>query len=116
MESQFQCPVELTLDVIGGKWKALIIWHLRGQVLRFSELRRKIPRITQKMLTQQLRELERDGMVMRKVYAEVPPRVEYWLSPEGEGLGPILEAMLQWGESHARRTGITMACKDDPKA
>ena len=71
------CPVEWTLEVIGGKWKCVILWHVRGRVRRFSELRRLIPGATQKMLTAQLRQLERDGLIERKVYAQVPPKVEY---------------------------------------
>lgn len=97
------CPVEITLRVIAGKWKPLILWHLAGRMLRFSELRRSMAGITQRMLTQQLRELERDGVVARKVYAEVPPRVEYSLTEFGRTLGPILRLMCKWGEEHARR-------------
>jgi DNA-binding HxlR family transcriptional regulator len=96
------CPVQVTLAVIGGKWKPLILWHLRGATLRFGELRRRIPDITQKMLTSQLRELEADGIVERRVFAQVPPRVEYSLSEYGRTLGPTLEAMCEWGVRHAR--------------
>jgi DNA-binding HxlR family transcriptional regulator len=96
----YQCPVEATLDMIGGKWKVLILWHLKGKVCRFSELKRLIPNITQKMLTQQLRELEADGLVYRRVYAEVPPKVEYSLTEYGKTLNPILEMMCQWGAKH----------------
>jgi DNA-binding HxlR family transcriptional regulator len=91
-----KCPAETTLDVIGGRWKVPILWHLFSGTLRFSELRRALPDITQKMLTQQLRELEHDGVVARKVYAEVPPKVEYSLTPRGLSLRPVVEAMCHW--------------------
>jgi len=93
----YRCPVEVTLDVIGGKWKSLILWHLKHNVLRFSQLQRRLPRITQKMLTQQLRDLERDGLVFRQVYPEVPPRVEYSLTELGFSVVPILDQMYEWG-------------------
>ena len=91
-------PVEVTLDLMGGKWKMLILWLLRDRIFRFSELKRKIPKITQKMLTQQLRELESDGIINRKVYAQVPPKVEYSLTDLGKSFLPILKAMHKWGE------------------
>lgn len=97
----YRCPVEITLEVIGGKWKALILWHLSFRTLRFSQLRRRLPGVTQKMLTQQLRELEGDGLVHRAVYAEVPPRVEYSLTANGETLKPLLSAMCEWGKVFA---------------
>jgi DNA-binding HxlR family transcriptional regulator len=95
------CPVEWTLEVVGGKWKCVILWHVRGRVRRFSELRRLIPGATQKMLTAQLRQLERDGLIERKVYAQVPPKVEYSISAYGQSLSPLLELMCKWGLSHA---------------
>ena len=91
------CPAELTLQFIGGRWKCVIWWHLRKDLKRFGELRRAIPRITQTMLTQQLKELERDGIVHRKAYAEVPPRVEYSLTKFGKTLKPVVHAMVRWG-------------------
>ena len=94
------CPVEWTLEVIGGKWKCVILWHVRGRVRRFSELRRLIPGATQKMLTAQLRQLERDGLIERKVYAQVPPKVEYSISDYGRTLSPLLEQMGKWGLAH----------------
>jgi DNA-binding HxlR family transcriptional regulator len=93
----YNCPVEATVDVIGGKWKAPILWYLRSGTKRFAELKKLMPSITERMLTQQLRELEADGVVARKVYAVVPPRVEYSLTDFGGSLEPILELMCKWG-------------------
>ena len=96
------CPVETSLELLSGKCKPRILWKLHEQgVLRFGELRRQLPDITAKMLTQQLRELERDGLVHRQVYAQVPPKVEYSLSEFGNTLKPILDMIAQWGtENH----------------
>jgi DNA-binding HxlR family transcriptional regulator len=91
------CPAEITLAVIGGRWKVLILYQLFQSVKRFSELQRAIGGITQKMLTQQLREMERDGIVLRTVFAQVPPKVEYRLTPRGESLKPVVNAMCRWG-------------------
>jgi DNA-binding HxlR family transcriptional regulator len=99
------CPVEVTLNLIDGKWKGVILFHLQAGTCRFGELRRRMPRITQRMLTRQLRSLEEDGLITRKVYAEVPPRVEYALSDIGEELRPVIDVLNAWGEAyHARRT------------
>jgi DNA-binding HxlR family transcriptional regulator len=95
------CPVQVTLDVIGGRWKTLALYHLRGGTRRFNELRRLMPGVTQRVLTATLRELERDGVVHREIFAEVPPRVEYSMTPLGRSLHPILEAMAAWGASRA---------------
>lgn len=98
---QYYCSMELTLHIIGGKWKPLIIYHLGNEnVQRFSELKRSMPRITQKMLTQQLRELEADGIVHRTVYPQVPPKVEYSLTEMGESVVPVLRQMCQWGNRY----------------
>lgn len=94
----YGCTVEMTLDVIGGKWKGVILYHLLGGTKRFNELRRLLPGVTQRMLTLQLRELEEDGLVTRKVYAEVPPRVEYSLTEFGTSLKPLLLMMKEWGQ------------------
>ncbi|MFN7990580.1 MAG: helix-turn-helix domain-containing protein [Candidatus Micrarchaeia archaeon] len=99
------CPVEATLKVLGGKWKILILFHLNGDARRFSEIRRSIPGITEKMLTQQLKELEADGVVSRKVYPQVPPKVEYAITKYGKTLDPVIRAMCQWGMGHTRRNG-----------
>ncbi|MGE5372460.1 MAG: winged helix-turn-helix transcriptional regulator [Solirubrobacterales bacterium] len=99
-ESGYNCPVEVTLELIGGKWKPVILWHLAQQTMRFNELRRLLPRVTQKMLTQQLRDLERDGLIVRTVYTQVPPKVEYSLSELGQSFSPILQAMCQWGDAY----------------
>jgi len=94
------CPVEATLDLIGGKWKAIILYHLRDQVLRFNELQRRLTGISQRLLTKQLRELEEVGFVSRTVYAEVPPKVEYRLTKKGETLRPVIRALEIWGEDY----------------
>ena len=104
------CPVAATLHLIGGKYKALLLWHLSGKVLRFNQLRRLVPEATPKMLTQQLRELEADGLITRKVYPVVPPRVDYALTDKGQSLFPILEAMYKWGSVLMRSEGLTPEC------
>ncbi len=95
-----KCPVETALDVLAGKWKILILWYLRSETKRFNELHKLLPRTTQKMLIQKLRELEEDGIVHREVYPVVPPKVEYSLTEYGETLKPILKQLYLWGEIH----------------
>lgn len=109
-EKVYHCPLEATIDLIDGKWKCLILWHLNDKVLRFSELQRMMPAVTQKMLTQQLRDLERDGLLTRQAYAEIPPRVEYRLTALGQSLLPILSAMCDWGTGYLTARGQTAAC------
>jgi len=109
---EFYCPVKLTADIIGGKWKPLILFYLEGKTRRFGELQKLIPGMTKKMLTQHLRELERDEIVHRKVYAEVPPKVEYSLTKHGESLKPILKLMSAWGAKHRARYGIPKTQND----
>lgn len=100
------CSVELTLDLIGGKWKGVILYRLLTEkVLRFNELRRLLPNITQRMLTNQLRELEGVGLIARKVYAEVPPKVEYRLTDYGQTLAPVIQTLKAWGDAHLDRHG-----------
>ncbi|HBW34879.1 helix-turn-helix domain-containing protein [Desulfosporosinus sp. BICA1-9] len=99
--NEYQCSMELTLAIIGGKWKALILWHLADKTLRYSELRKTLPTVTPKMLTQQLRELEDSGLVKRFIYTQIPPKVEYSLTQVGKSLLPILDAMCKWGQNYA---------------
>jgi DNA-binding HxlR family transcriptional regulator len=114
MCSEIGCPVEATLKVLGGKWKILIIYHLNGSAKRFSEIRRSIPGITEKMLTQQLKELEADGVVNRKVYPQVPPKVEYSITKYGKTLGPVIIEMRKWGLEHRKRNGVARMQGEGP--
>jgi DNA-binding HxlR family transcriptional regulator len=108
------CAVEATLDLIDGKWKGVILFHLQSGTQRFGELRKRMPGITQRMLTKQLRALEDDNLVVRKVYAEVPPRVEYTLSEIGESLRPVIDTLKAWGERHQAR--LCCAAADEIQA
>ena len=94
------CAVEATLRFIDGKWKGVILWHLLAETLRFNQLRRLLPSVTQRMLTNQLRELEQDGLVARRIYAQIPPKVEYSLTERGRTLAPVLLALKAWGDAH----------------
>lgn len=94
------CPAESTVELIGGRWKIVILWYLFQDIKRFSELQRSLHGVTQKVLTQQLRDMELDGLVTRTVYAQVPPKVEYSLTPLGVSLKPVVEAMHRWGMAH----------------
>lgn len=102
---EFNCPVRITTEILGGKWKPLILYFLRDRICRFGELQKLMPRATKKMLAQKLRELEGDDIVRRKVYAQMPPRVEYSLTRHGQSLRPILELMASWGTEHRARHG-----------
>lgn len=104
------CPVETTIELIGGKYKALILWHLSESTLRFSELRKAITGATAKMLTQQLRELEAQSLVHREVYPVIPPKVEYSLTAKGKSLMPVLIAMRDWGAEFLRSNNIEPTC------
>lgn len=95
--------VQTTLKILGGKWKILILWHLKDEARRFSELKRLMPEITEKMLIQQLRELEKDEIINRKVYSDVPPKVEYSFTSYGRSLEPALKVLCEWGEEHLKR-------------
>ena len=107
---EYNCPVGTTIDLIGGKYKSLILWHLTGVTLRFGELRRLIPHATPKMLTQQLRELEKANLVIRTVYPVVPPKVEYELSDLGVSIKPILQAMYSWGADYLKNNDKDVNC------
>lgn len=102
----FYCPVDLTLSVIGGRWKGLVFWNLRNGPRRFSELKRILVGINDKMLTQVLRELEKSGVVSRTVYEIIPLRVEYALTEEGEKLLPVMALMSSWGEKFAVQPSV----------
>ncbi|MDD4887780.1 MAG: helix-turn-helix domain-containing protein [Thiomonas sp.] len=99
------CVVEATLSLIDGKWKGVVLYHLLDGTLRFNELRRRLPNVTQRMLTNQLRELETDGLIARKVYAQVPPKVEYSLTARGRSLQPVMAALKAWGDAHIALAG-----------
>ncbi len=97
------CPVIVVQNLISGKWKLVILWNLSQQTRRFNELQKRIPQISQGILTQQLRELERDGLVHREVYKEVPPKVEYSLTDIGQSLMPVMGVIAEWGNSYINR-------------
>lgn len=101
--SAYNCPVEATIELIGGKYKAVILWHLIDGVLRFNEIQKLVPQATAKMLTQQLRELEADGLLNRLVYPVIPPKVEYSLSDFGKSIIPILDVMCSWGTDYLNK-------------
>ena len=110
MSHNEHCPVEATLELIGGKYKSLILWHLADGTLRFSQLRREIAGITPKMLTQQLRELESHALIHREVFPIVPPKVEYSLTELGKSLMHLLVAMRDWGSSYLRSKDLEPCC------
>ena len=122
-KEQVGCPVEITLALLGNKWKVLILRELFTGTKRFGELSRGVPGISQKMLTQQLRQMEQDNLVKRKIYAEVPPRVEYSLTEIGRSLSPILDAMHKWGTKYRMMNGKKgtekkqegIACEAEPE-
>lgn len=101
--SDYRCAMELSLHLIGGKWKSLILLDLSERTLRFNELRREIPQATQRMLTLQLRELEDDGLIARKIYPQIPPKVEYSLTNSGREVIPVLESLCVWGDAFAKK-------------
>ncbi len=98
-----ECPFDIAMNMVSGRWKLLILWRLMKGPLRFAALQRLLPHITQKTLTQQLREMEADELISRKAYAEVPPRVEYSLTPLGESVKPVLQELCQWGKDYQSR-------------
>lgn len=101
-EAKFHCPVDAALSLLGGKYKCIILWHLMQRTHRYGELHRLIPQATPKMLTQQLRELEVNGVIHREVYPVVPPRTEYSLTELGRSLAPIIQAMCDWGKANMK--------------
>lgn len=111
-KTQYRCAVEATVKVAGGKWKALIIYYLLSGTKRFGELGKLIGGVTQRSLTLQLRELEADGIISREIFAEVPPRVEYSLTPFGLTLAPVLDAMKLWGDNYIGHLEIEKQCAD----
>ena len=106
------CAVEATLQFIDGKWKGVILYHLLQGTLRFNAIRKRLPNITQRMLTTQLRELERDGFVLRTVYPEVPPKVEYSLTARGRTLEPVIMTLKRWGDEHTTFGRVPEVCAD----
>lgn len=110
MELTNDCPVGATLDLIGGKYKALILWHLAENTLRFSQLNKLIPSATPKMLTQQLREMETQDLIHREVFPVVPPKVEYSLTDLGRSLLPVLIAMRDWGAEYLHSKNLISSC------
>lgn len=101
----YHCALDVTMELVGGKWKTIVLWYLRKDKKRFSELRKLIPGITEKMLSLQLRQLEKDGFVSRTIHPEVPPRVEYALTPHGRTLLPLLEEIAKWGRRMGEEHG-----------
>ncbi len=106
---------KLTLDLVGGKWKGVIVYHLLDTTLRFNELRRRLPTATQRMLTRQLRELEECGLVHREIFPQVPPRVDYSLTEEGRSLAPIILAMHDWGTRRLKRQQKSSGVRAQPR-
>ena len=110
-QSITRCPVDATINMIGGKYKSLILWKLITETtLRFSQLRKEIPTATPKMLTQQLRELEANGLIHRQVFPVVPPKVEYSLTNFGKSIRPVLESMYIWGSDYLNNQGLQVNC------
>jgi DNA-binding HxlR family transcriptional regulator len=104
-EKTYHCALDVTMDFIGGKWKTVVLWYLRNKTLRFGELRKQIPDITEKMLSIQLKKLENDGLIKREVFPEVPLRVEYSLTDFGKTLTPVIEAIAKWGRELGEMEG-----------
>jgi DNA-binding HxlR family transcriptional regulator len=107
----YHCAMDVAMSYVGGKWKTVVLWYLRNKTLRFGELKKQIPQITEKMLSLQLKALEEDGLVQREVFAEVPLRVEYSLTEFGKTLVPMLEAIAQWGRALGEKEGELVEVK-----
>ncbi|MDB5282466.1 MAG: HxlR family transcriptional regulator [Bacteroidota bacterium] len=104
-EKTYHCALDVTMDYIGGKWKTVVLWYLRNKTMRFGEIKKQIPDITEKMLSLQLKSLEEDGVIKREVFAEVPLRVEYSMTEFGQTLIPVVEAIAKWGRALAEQDG-----------
>jgi DNA-binding HxlR family transcriptional regulator len=104
-EKSYHCAMDITMDFIGGKWKTVVLWYLKDKTLRFGELKKQIPDITEKMLSIQLKNLEDDGLIKRKVYTQIPLKVEYSLTDFGKTLIPILNAIAKWGRNLGQENG-----------
>jgi DNA-binding HxlR family transcriptional regulator len=107
----YHCAMDVAMSFVGGKWKTVVLWYLRNKTLRFGELKKQIPQITEKMLSLQLKALEEDGLVKREVFTEVPLRVEYSLTEFGKTLVPMLEAIAQWGRAFGEKEGELVEVK-----
>jgi DNA-binding HxlR family transcriptional regulator len=104
-QRRYYCQVELAMDLLGGKWKGVILWYLQGGTLRFTDIKKRIVTISEKVLIRELRELEKAGLITRKIYPEVPPKVEYCLSEFGQTLAPVLNAVSEFGLNYATKFG-----------
>lgn len=113
MSRNYNSAMELTINVIGGRWKVLILWYLMEKPYRHGELKRKLSKISTKMLVEQLRELESDQLITRKSFPEMPVRVEYSLTPQGKSLKPILDLLCDWGYDYIKEMGIAFECCDE---
>lgn len=107
--TNFNCPVEATISLIGGKYKAVILWHLIDKPLRYNEISKRLPKATAKMLAQQLRELENDGLIIRTIYPVIPPKVDYRLSDFGKSIIPVLNIMCDWGNEYLKNRDIILS-------
>ncbi len=112
---EYACSFEFALDMVSGKWKGLILWYLQNETLRYGEIKKNLGKITQKMLTQTLRELEKNGLITRKVYPVVPPKVEYTITENGKKLIPIFAMLQEWGDDVGAQMGETLKCDFDVK-
>ncbi|MBA2611856.1 MAG: helix-turn-helix transcriptional regulator [Bacteroidetes bacterium] len=111
----YHCAMDVAMSYIGGKWKTVVLWYLLDGPKRFSELKRAIPDITEKMLSLQLKKMEKDGILTRKIYAEVPPRVEYFLTKEGKTLIPMIKEIADWGKYMGKKYGEIIEVKKEEK-
>lgn len=114
-EKEYACSFEFALYLVSGKWKGLILWYLQEETLRYGELKKHLGKITQKMLTQTLRELEKNGLITRKVYPVVPPKVEYTITENGKKLIPIFEQLQAWGDDVGAQMGEVYECSIEKK-